>query len=172
MSRNDTSWEGDYSLLLHGVEGYISNHVQEDSLNISVLHSSTRKRACEETSESGRPIYSLRESMKITVENDELKLIIEKLRDDIVVQNAEFEREKDRFLRQFEFMEADNLKLKKSKSDIQERYYEEKKKWQQKVRNLDVQIEEIKVKLQEANKQEIHNKDTPAIIPSMEKAAL
>lgn len=74
---------------------------------------------------------------KILISVDELKLKNERLADQLKQTKLGFDREKDKFLRQLEFLDAENTQLRKSYSDKSELYFEEKKKWKEKQRSLE-----------------------------------
>lgn len=67
-------------------------------------------------------------------ELDELRLENEQMTDRMTTLRDEFERYKEKSARQLCFLESDNAQLKQSATGKIERYYEEKKKWQAKLR--------------------------------------
>ena len=94
---------------------------------------SSRKRRALENSFAASPASSIK-SMRSTAEIDELRLENEQLQDEVRDARGELERCKERHARQITFLEEENEKMKKATSDVKERYYEEKKKWQAKYR--------------------------------------
>ena len=67
-------------------------------------------------------------------ETDELMLRNEQLEDESRSLKDEIVRNKEKYARQLTCMEEENAKMKKVATDIKDKYYEEKKKWQAKLR--------------------------------------
>lgn len=158
QSIKDMSWESNYSCLLRNIEGSISNHDDRLEARENISSPISKKRALGEVFYSGdisahnhsilgEPIETNIQVLRLTAEIDEFKLQVEKLNDNICDLHAEQGREKERTIRQLEFMENDNCKLKKSLTENNERYYEEKRRWQAKTRLLELQIQEAKTDL-------------------------
>jgi hypothetical protein len=55
------------------------------------------------------------------------------------------DREKDRFLRQLEFMEAELKTLRKTLADKSEKFYEEKRSLQSKIRDLESSVDSASI---------------------------
>lgn len=84
---------------------------------------------------STKPNHTSTKSLiAIQAENDELKLINEKLNDQLKSYKAEHDRFKEHVSRQMQFLEEKNVKLKQESEDRLKKYYDEKKKWQTKLR--------------------------------------
>eukprot|EP01039_Chlorochromonas_danica_P008499 gene8499-9369_t len=79
-------------------------------------------------------------SMKLKVEIDELKLTNEQLRDQLKTYKYEHEFFKEQTVRQLTYIEEQNQRLKHESEGRLAKYYEEKKKWQGKVRELESQL--------------------------------
>ena len=92
-----------------------------------------KKRSYESSMLAASPASSIM-SLRSTADMDELKLQNEQLQDEAREARGELERAKERHTRQIAFLEEENDKIKKSMTDMKERYYEEKKKWQAKYR--------------------------------------
>ncbi len=67
---------------------------------------------------------------------DELSLLNEQLMEKNRLQKDHTDREKDKFVRQLQFLENENAQLRKSVTEKTEKYFEDKKKWQAKLREV------------------------------------
>ena len=117
---------------------YRSTSNNTDILNyspdINILNSLSKQQRYNNNN-SNNSIISIRES----VENDELNILIEKLQDQLKNTQNEMERLKERNERQLLFLETENNQLKKLSEEKSEKYYDEKKKWQSKLRALEAE---------------------------------
>lgn len=171
-------WGGDYSLLLHSIEGKISssqnlippeasansaaNQFQSDSIfkerqkrirlsedisseyefpssSLQFTRDYQRSSCSIDCDESKSNNIKRGDIMKMSAEVDELRLANEQLKDQNNILKDDNERMKDKLLRQMTFLEAENTQLKKFLDDKNEKYYEEKKKWQAKFRSLEAE---------------------------------
>lgn len=140
----------DYSLLLQGIEDGIArsgrgsprrdeNELPPSALKRRRFHSDDED---DDYNPSGRS--SLADSRRMAAEVDRLKLVAEEYTAKLGIEQESREREKTRYLRQLEFLEAECLDLKKSLSDKTDKFYEDKRVWQAKVRELEEKCSRVK----------------------------
>ena len=101
---------------------------------MSEFGSSRKRRLLDTSSLSFASPASSVKSLKSAADLDELKLANEQLQDELRSVRDDFNRAKEKHARQIEFLEEENENMKKATSEAKERYYEEKKKWQAKIR--------------------------------------
>eukprot|EP00606_Chrysophyceae_sp_TOSAG23-5_P000370 GSChrysophyteH2.ASY1.ANO1.662.1 assembled CDS len=75
-----------------------------------------------------------KEQRRLALDLDELQLSNEQLVDKVRTLEEDLQHCKDKSARQLLFLEEENEKLRKTAADIKERYFEEKKKWQKRLR--------------------------------------
>ena len=128
-------WGGDYSMILHNVEDKLDHHLADEN-------STKRKRIrgdsvslIEQDSESSFSHSMTASSMlRINLQLDEARIKNEELAERLQSQKDEFHRQKEKYVRQLEFMESDNKELKMELETQKEKYYEVKKKLQGTIR--------------------------------------
>lgn len=157
-------WGEDYSLLLRGIEGRLSEHINSSpvldkslsfSSNVHNTSDSSQKRQRLSLSsenpddtdylKSGNYMQSA-DRMKLTVQIDETRLLNEQLRDKLKGSVDEFGRYKEKTIKQLTFMETENNQLKREAADHLDRYYDEKKKWQSRIRAVESEISTLSKK--------------------------
>lgn len=125
----------DYSILLQSVEDGIS---RSGGLSGSVMK---RRRAASNDDDDDGVAHSDRlsiaDSRRLVAEVDRLKLVTEEYMTKLNIEKDSREREKARYLRQLEFLEAECLDLKKSLSQQTDKYYEDKRTWQRTLRDVE-----------------------------------
>jgi myosin heavy subunit len=142
----DYSWSGEYSMLIHNIE---------DNLDSQLPHppSSQRKRIrCDgnenEENESfgvtenidmntSMNLVTVSNTVRLNIQISELKLSLTELSEKLVSCQQEGQREKEKLMRQLQFLEKDNLELKNSLTTREEKYYLMKKKLQTALRTID-----------------------------------
>ena len=149
-----------YSVLLQTIEDNISEQIERDGNtnddfdagNLSEIVFRTRKRIRDNgypvlhlNEKNGKSQLSVTDSLLISAELDELRIINEQLIDSIKSKADETDRERERIMRQMEFLEKENTQLRGAVNSRNEKYYEEKKKWQSKIRSLELMIDEMKL---------------------------
>ena len=77
--------------------------------------------------------------MRLNIQINELKLLNEELNQKIILQKNENQREKEKFIRQLQFLENDNNKIKNEMELRNEKYYTLKKKYQTLLRSTDTE---------------------------------
>ncbi len=138
-----------HSMLLKGIEDNFADAINSpfstvDSVDISVLENSAGKRKRLSIYSPGSvntETTNYGDLAKLTSMVDVLKLKNEQLIDRLKIISDEHSREKERLVRQVEFLDEENSKLRKSEEEKRERYYDEKKKWMQKQRSLEKELE-------------------------------
>jgi len=138
--------DSEYSLLIHNLTSTIGAANDEVSPQGSrkrghpsrvpfaaSASSSPSERATKKAATSSSSL-STSKVMRIEAEMDELRLENEQARDELAAVRDEFERLKEKSARQLGFLESENGQLKRAAAEKIERYYEEKKKWQAKLR--------------------------------------
>lgn len=171
MSSLSNDWGGDYSYLMHSIEGKLQSHIlssdkyittENDKLNIT----RKRSRQSNESNISMSPDIAINntnfyhsihhdhaslessskssELLKAFAEIDELKILNEHLRDKNKILNDDIKRNNDRFNHQLVFVESEVNRLTQLLSDKNEQYYDERKKWQARYRDLESQFEQYK----------------------------
>jgi hypothetical protein len=158
--------DSDYSLLLHNITSTIgsakdnSTHEEDETHDLDSpasgkVRSGSRKRGAPShipfstvgsspSDESAPPkkvsTLSSQNSTKllrVEAELDELRLENEQVRDELAAVRDELERLREKSARQLSFLESENTQLKRAAAEKIERYYEEKKKWQARIRALE-----------------------------------
>lgn len=138
-----------HSMLLKGIEDNFAGAISSpystvDSVDLSLVENSTSKRKRLSIYSPGSvntETTNYGDLAKLTSIVDVLKLKNEQLNDRLKITIDEHSREKERLLRQVEFLDEENSKLRKSEEEKRERYYDEKKKWMQKQRSLEKELE-------------------------------
>lgn len=80
-------------------------------------------------------------SLETTI--DELRLSNEMLKDKSDSLQFELDHNRSKYERQLQFMEKEVLRLQNSLKEKNDKYYDEKKKWQLKVRGLEAEVEKL-----------------------------
>lgn len=98
-------WSGDYSMLLHSIEDNIENIngiKSLDNLNIRKRNRESTASSVDATDLTPNKYNSA--NIRLSLQLDESKLLNEELTDKLNYQKDEFERERDRYARQLQFM--------------------------------------------------------------------
>jgi hypothetical protein len=147
MASGSDSWGGDYSFLLQSIEGRISENIVNktpSAVNRTALDESASKRRWSDFQSPANDIsMSSAKKLKSFAEIDELMIVNEQLRDNVARLESEREIAKQEHLRQLKFLDDRCTALKKESADRLEKYYEEKKKWQSKHRELEQQVKKL-----------------------------
>lgn len=151
-------WGDDYSLLLRGIEGRLSEHINSSPLldkslslssNIHNTSDSNQKRQRlsissqspdDQNYSTNRDYNQSADRMKLTVQIDETRLLNEQLRDKLKGLADEFGRYKEKTVKQLTFVENENTQMKREATDHLDRYYDEKKKWQSRIRAVESEL--------------------------------
>ena len=147
--------EGNYSFLLHHVEGRLAAHLPTTAspTTQSSSSSSPNKRPRLSTAIGGigdttmtsfASSSSSSDRLKLMAELDECRLLLEQGRDKFKAMEDEFGRYREKTTKQLTYMESETNALKKEARERTDLYYEEKKKWQAKLRALEAEIVETK----------------------------
>lgn len=142
-SSSSDGWGGDYSFLLQSIEGQISGTIPSQSPAVSRFSlgdESVSKRRWSELQTSVDMPMSSAKKMRSFAELDELTIKNEQLQDSLAKLKSEQQITKDEHIRQLKFLDERCTSLKKESSERLEKYYEEKKKWQSKHRELEAQL--------------------------------
>ena len=154
------NWGDDYSLLIHSIEGRLSEHIMTspiaDKSLISEKSDSALKRRRPSTEDSSyvvqseeddqysypnrRTSYQNADTMQLTAQLDESKLLNERLKEKYDGILSDFSNYKEKTSRQLAFMVTENDKLKKDLTAQSDRYYDEKKKWQSSLRLVESEL--------------------------------
>lgn len=104
------------------------------------------------------------EMMMMSIENDELKLLNEQLKNQLATLRDSSERARAKLLHQMTFIESENDQLKSALEEKTEMYYEEKKKWQTRCRSLEADQAKLQRELEElqSTKSAAHSVLVPA----------
>ena len=157
------NWGDDYSLLIHSIEGHLSDHISSSTLpsphgtSPTTYHSlQKRQRLSTESTSSliavdkdddfytNRSInYQTADIRKMTAKIDEICLQNECLKDKLKVSIDELARQKEKTAKQLVFMESENNQLKKESAGLSDRYYDEKQKWQSSLRAAEGEISKL-----------------------------
>ena len=150
--------EGNYSFLLHHVEGRLAEHLPLTTASPTMTtqsssSSSPNKRPRLSTAIGGigdttmtsfASSSSSSDRLKLMAELDECRLLLEQGRDKFKALEDEFGRYREKNTKQLTYMESETNALKKEARERTELYYEEKKKWQAKLRTLEAEMVETK----------------------------
>jgi hypothetical protein len=134
-----SDWGGDYSMILHNIEDNLDYHIThrkrprggKDDVDLTV--SSSGEPHDLDTSMSFSVVNSS-SSMRLNLQIDELKLQIEELNEKLRLVKDDQMREKEKMIRQLQFLENDNTLLKNEIETKNEKYYALKKKLQSTLR--------------------------------------
>ena len=157
------NWGDDYSLLIHSIEGHISEHMAASpttnpSIPSSQSTSAYKKRrlsseistytAHSDEDENGSfgdriSSYQNADVMKMAAELDETRLLNEQLHEKYNGIADEFSKYKGKAVKQLQFMVAENDQLKKETAAQSDRYYDEKKKWQSSLRGIESELSRL-----------------------------
>jgi hypothetical protein len=74
---------------------------------------------------------------RLAFDTDEILLHNEQLTDKVRTLEDDLLRCKEKATRQLSFLEEENIKVRKTANDVKEKYYEEKKNWQRKLREAE-----------------------------------
>ena len=148
--------EGNYSFLLHHVEGRLAEHLPtttSPTMTTQSTSSSPNKRPRLSTAIGGigdttmtsfASSSSSSDRLKLMAELDECRLLLEQGRDKFKAMEDEFGRYREKTTKQLTYMESETNALKKEARERTDLYYEEKKKWQAKLRALEAEMAETK----------------------------
>eukprot|EP00603_Paraphysomonas_imperforata_P004455 CAMPEP_0114419764 /NCGR_PEP_ID=MMETSP0103-20121206/4203_1 /TAXON_ID=37642 ORGANISM="Paraphysomonas imperforata, Strain PA2" /NCGR_SAMPLE_ID=MMETSP0103 /ASSEMBLY_ACC=CAM_ASM_000201 /LENGTH=770 /DNA_ID=CAMNT_0001588209 /DNA_START=17 /DNA_END=2329 /DNA_ORIENTATION=- len=131
ISDSDDDNGGDESS--HREDSTCTSDVDEDVHNMSVM------------STSGK--------MQIELELDDVKLKNEELQDKLKAQRDGFNRDKEKYLRQLQFLESENESAKKNLALRTEKYYDTKKKLQAFVRASDAEKKKLTAQITQLTSQ-------------------
>lgn len=159
------NWGDDYSLLIHSIEGHLSEHISASPLpdhqstssgSKQSLSAQKRQRLSTGTISSLIPtdedddFYSSRsisyqnaDIRKMTAKMDETYLLNERLKDKLKESIDELAKHKEKSAKQLLFMESENSQLKKNSAGLSDRYYDEKQKWQSSLRAAEGEIAKL-----------------------------
>lgn len=155
------NWGDDYSLLIHSIEGHLSDHITSSALpsphgiSPTAYHShQKRQRLSTESTSSlidndddfhanGSINYQTADIRKLTAKIDETYLLNECLKDKLRGSINELARHKEKSAKQLVFMESENNQLKKESAGLSDRYYDEKQKWQSSLRAAEGEIAKL-----------------------------
>ena len=167
----------DYSMILHAVEDNINDvinisdsdnddeNMKNDENNVIVAKSDN------EFDDDMVSTMSASGNMRLEFQLDDAKLKIEELRDNLNIQSDEFNREKDKYLRQLQFMENENKSLKSQLSSRTENYYETKKKLQSVLRSSEAEKKKLQTLLdQSVSQNSSTTSSTAALYVNRDKA--
>ena len=113
-----------------------SNVIASITTNINTSYSSGSSSKSSNVLESGSKLRSLLKTDELIIEN-------EQLHDELTHTKSESIIMKQEFIRQIRFLEEQNKILKKESSDRLEKYYEEKKGWQVKYREMEMNMKKL-----------------------------
>jgi len=143
-------WGGDYSFLLQSIEGKISENMSKKSPEPNATpvtsareDSTTKRRWSDFQSPGGDLTITSSKKLKSLLEMDELVLENEQLRDNLARLKSEQQIAREEHIRQIKFLDERCTSLKKESTERLEKYYEEKKKWQSKHRELEIQLKKV-----------------------------
>jgi mitotic spindle assembly checkpoint protein MAD1 len=158
MSGSNLDWGGgggDYSFLISSIEGTISSSLPSDTSPIrngnhdsfSSLNTPTnlkRSRLSIDSADFSNISHrsfnaGYGESLTSLAECDELKIVNEQLVEQLASCKTEHKISKDKLLRQLNYLEEQNTRYKADSESRLEKFFEEKKKWQLKIRELEHQ---------------------------------
>lgn len=154
------NWGDDYSLLIHSIEGHLSEHIMtspsaDKSFTSNKSDSALKRRrlTTDDTSyviqseeddqypyPSRRTSYQNADAMQLTAQLDESRLLNEQLKEKYDGVLSDFNKHKEKTSRQLSFMVTENDQLKKDSTAQSDRYYDEKKKWQASLRLLESEL--------------------------------
>lgn len=86
-------------------------------------------------------------NIKLAAEIEELKLLNSQLTDQVQSYKKEHVILKDQAVRQLQFLEEQNKRLRSERDEKSQRYHDEKKKWQEKNRELESQVKLLEMKV-------------------------
>lgn len=173
MANSPSSPGGDYSFLIHSIEGNLERHVpSKDSLSfqsgrspkLTPFLSARRPRDSIGSALSDDRCFKYLRSSSKTFESDELKLEIEKLKEENRSLKSDHERTELKFMRQIEFLESENSDLKKKLSDKTDDYFESKKKSQAAIRELESTIARLRTFREDDSKGDVKFNLAPASV--------
>jgi chromosome segregation ATPase len=154
----DTSWGAgnDYSMILHAVEDNITDVINisdSDNENDDESNNSHGESSCGENEEGNQSIMSNSGNMQMVLQLDNVKLKNEELCDKLRTQKDDFTREKDKYLRQLQFLESEHVSAKKELAARTEKYYDTKKKLQTVVRAADSEKKKLLAQISQLTSQ-------------------
>ena len=158
-----TTWGDDYSLLIHSIEGHLSEHIiASPTHDQSLLSNATTPGQKRQRLSMGSPShvvheedenqyqfssvqlgYQNAESMKLTAQLDESRLLNERLKDKFNRVTEDFTKHKEKAVKQLQFMLTENVQLKKDAVTQSDRYFDEKQKWQSSLRSAESEISKL-----------------------------
>lgn len=157
---------GDYSLLINSIEGRLDPYVDQNSSSADVSYISNRvfsptaraptasKRRIEYSSIDTPVVMdsmnaqelnvSTGKKLRLAVEADELRIQNEQLNEKMERMSSEHERLKEKLERQLVFLDSENNELRAALNRSNDKYFEEKKNWQSKIRSLEADVNLLK----------------------------
>jgi len=135
-------------MILRGVEDNIEHHVNDGPRKRMRADSITIRDDEENTEDAmNKSTHSTSSVIRMSLQLDEAKLQNEELTDKLKAERDAFTRDKEKFIRQLQFLENENTSLKSEVEDRKERYYAIKKKLQTTVRAAEMEKQELEQKL-------------------------
>lgn len=92
---------------------------------------------------SSQPTRSVSSNLRLQMQVDELKLVNEQLKEQLKSYRGEHELFKDQSSRQLKFLEDLNTRYKSEVEASRQKYYDEKKKWQSRLREAEEGLKKI-----------------------------
>lgn len=125
-------------MILHNVEDKLDHHLDD---NISSSRKRIRAESLSIIDQDGdsfnQSIGGSSSMLRLNLQLDEIKIRNEELLEKLTSQSSDFARQKEKYIRQLEFMENDNAGLKAELEAKKEKYYAVKKKLQSTIRAAD-----------------------------------
>jgi chromosome segregation ATPase len=144
---SDYSWSGEYSMILHNIEDNLDSHLPHPPTSQrkrirSYDNENEENESFGEKNESvdlntSMNLVSVSNNVRLNIQISELKLSLTELTEKLASCQQEATREKEKFIRQLQFLEKDNSELKNSLATREEKYYLMKKKLQTALRTID-----------------------------------
>jgi chromosome segregation ATPase len=150
----NTSWGtgNDYSMILHAVEDNIADVIDVsdsddndngNSGNEDGSSDDEGNRSSGDERSQCQSVMTTSGTMQMEFQLDDLKLKNEELRDQLQAQKDSFKRDKDKYLRQLQFLESENEVAKKDLAARTDKYYDTKKKLQTVVRAAEAEKKKL-----------------------------
>lgn len=151
------NWGDDYSLMIHSIEGHLSELISASPIPESRFTSAQKRQRLsigstssvvlaeddEDFSPNKSMSYQNADNRKLTAKLDESHLLNERLKEKLEGSVEELAKYKERTAKQLVFMESENIQLKKESTAMSDRYYDEKQKWQASMRTAESEIAKL-----------------------------
>lgn len=152
--------EGEYSFLLHAIEGRLAAQIASPTALAASSSSSSSKRprlsygsvgsgaspsapvssSSYQNTPAGGGFTSSADRLNLLAEADQCRLLNEQLREKMKATEDEFARYKEKSNKQLAFLESENNQLRKEGRDRADQYYEEKQKLQARARDVEMKL--------------------------------